>query len=127
MFRAFSVLAALTLACAAAAQSVMGEYHAVISPQDMVNSQGQRLGHFCAMVQQDRANYHRFGRRDPTDEGDPVFSDRTLRGRIVNTCELTGAAGIMADQAMRGTTVFIRVRILNDGGQMRVLVGEWAG
>mgnify|MGYP000238780149 CR=1 FL=1 len=69
----------------AAAQNIMGEYVAEISAQDRVNSSGQPLGDFCAMVQQDRANFHRFGKRDATDSFDPVFDDRTLRGRIVDT------------------------------------------
>lgn len=115
------------LAAPASAQNIMGEYTAAISSQDRVNSNGQPLGNFCAMVQQDRANYHRFGKRDEIDSFDPVFSDRTLRGRIVNTCEFTGSAAWLAERAKGGYDVYIAVRILDDGGQMRVQISELAG
>ena len=124
------LLAAVVLCLApvsVSAQSVMAEYAAYIGPQDMVNSSGQRLSGLCVMVQQDRANYHRFNRRDGADGFDPVFADRTLRGRIVNTCELTQSGRNIDAHVRKGNPVFVSVRVLDDGGQMRVIVSELAG
>mgnify|MGYP003650370746 CR=1 FL=1 len=123
-YLATSLALAATGACA---QSVMGTYSAYIGPQDMVSSSGKQLGSLCAMVQQDRANFHRFNRRDGSDGSDPVFYDKTLRGRIVNTCELTESGRNVYERARRGNPVFVTVRVLNDGGEMRVVVSEQAG
>lgn len=57
-------------------------YLAYIGPEDMRNSRGQPLGSLAGVLQQDRANFHRFGIRHPGDEGDPVFSNQALRARI---------------------------------------------
>lgn len=66
----------------AAAQQTAATYFAALGPQDHVNSSGAPLGSFAAILQQDRANYHRFGRRDAHDEGDPFFGDAEVRAMI---------------------------------------------
>lgn len=126
---ACAVVAALGLAGPVAAQQELAGYQAWIGPQDMVNSSGAPLGDLCTMVQQDRANFHRFNRRDRTDDWDPVFSDRTLRGRIPATCELAlgNARNFILGNVANREPVYIRVRVLSDGGQMRVIVSEGAG
>ena len=57
-------------------------YYTTISVQDRRNSSGMRLNDFGAILQQDRANYHRFGRRDAGDESDPFFANRETRAMI---------------------------------------------
>ena len=78
------VLGALTLAPAATAGDIdtVATYVARLSGQDHVSSTGQRLTSAAAIIQQDRANYHRFGKRDTEDEGDPIFADPEVRAGI---------------------------------------------
>ncbi|MBS0123767.1 hypothetical protein [Thetidibacter halocola] len=79
-----SLSLALLLAAAGplAAQEIVASYYAALGAQDYHNSRGARLGNFAAVIQQDRANFHRFGWRDPQDEGDPIFGSREMRSRI---------------------------------------------
>ncbi|OOY08173.1 hypothetical protein [Thioclava sp. F36-7] len=65
-------------------------YSAFIGPQDMRNSKGAALRSLGAALQQDRANFHRFGLRDARDESDPVFADRASRARIPAMVEAGG-------------------------------------
>jgi hypothetical protein len=85
MFRHLTAAAGLALLLGAtpvAAQQTVETYFMSLGPQDFVNSRGERLGSFGQAVQQDRANYHRFGRRDPADEGDRIFTDQQARAAI---------------------------------------------
>jgi hypothetical protein len=67
---------------AAMAQETIGSYYAALGPQDYRNSRGLPLTSFADVLQQDRANYHRFGRRDPYDQGDPFFGKSAMRSAI---------------------------------------------
>jgi hypothetical protein len=77
-------IAALGAGAAApvAAQQTVATYFAALGPQDHFNSSGQRLTTFAQVLQQDRANYHRFGRADVHDQGDPVFGSVDMRAMI---------------------------------------------
>ncbi|WP_019953327.1 hypothetical protein [Yoonia vestfoldensis] len=57
-------------------------YRAEIVTDDMVNSNGERLEDLAAILQQDRANYHRFDIRQDGDETDPFFDDFQTRARM---------------------------------------------
>jgi hypothetical protein len=57
-------------------------YNCRISAKDRVNSNGRKLTTLRDILVQDRANYHRFGKRDRIDEGDIVFTTATSRGWI---------------------------------------------
>lgn len=78
------ILVGLTLLApiTAGAQETLGSYYAALGPQDYRNSKGAPLQTFAAVVQQDRANYHRFGERDPQDEGDAFFDRPEARASI---------------------------------------------
>lgn len=54
-------------------------YSCRISPQDRVNSRGGRLTTLRDILAQDRANYHKFGKRDRVDEPDGVFTTAASR------------------------------------------------
>lgn len=96
-------------ATVAPAQSVIESYFAEISQRDMFNSSGVRLTDLGAILQQDRANYHRFGQRDPGDQGDPFFSNRDLRAQIPQLYA-------------RGNTDPLIPRIIAEGNSLAVLV-----
>jgi hypothetical protein len=48
-------------------------YSCRISAKDRVNSKGKPLNSLRDILAQDRANFHRFGKRDQVDEADIVF------------------------------------------------------
>jgi len=76
---------ALAVMCAttpAGASDVLGSYYAAFGPQDYWNSSGKPLTDFVAVLQQDRANFHRFNNRDRYDDDDPFFSNREMRAAI---------------------------------------------
>jgi hypothetical protein len=54
-------------------------YTARLSAQDRLNSNGTRLTELSAILRQDRANYHRFNKKDAEDGDDPWFN--TTSGR----------------------------------------------
>jgi hypothetical protein len=70
-----------TLAIPASAQ-VMDSYYATIAEADRHNSSGARLSSPSAVLQQDRANFHRFGIRQAGDQSDMFFANRDLRAQI---------------------------------------------
>ncbi|MBF0104304.1 MAG: hypothetical protein HQM16_03145 [Deltaproteobacteria bacterium] len=49
-------------------------YGAHLSTQDKVNSTGTPLNTVRAILQQDRANYYKFNKRDPQDQPDGFFT-----------------------------------------------------
>jgi len=68
----------------AAAQELIASYMAHLSSRDHFNSRGGRLRNAAAIIRQDRANFHRFGLRDPADEWDSFFSSISNRARMEN-------------------------------------------
>jgi|AACY02.2.fsa_nt_gi hypothetical protein len=125
-----ALIAALGLGApvTAAAQDLLGAYFALLSPRDFYNSNGQRLSGFCQVLQQDRANYHRFGNRDDLDEWDPVFASVENRQRISTSCALDQGSDYIAGAVARGETRYVYVRIFGTGGTPTfVLAAEGAG
>lgn len=60
----------------------LGHYTARLSSRDHFNSNGQRLLTVAAIIRQDRANLHRFGRHDPEDQWDGFFSNQGNRAAL---------------------------------------------
>jgi len=122
-------LAALFAAPAPAnAQQMIAQYYALLSPQDFYNSNGMRLSGFCAILQQDRANYHRFGNRDELDDWDPVFGNPDARAQLGQVCRLAPGNEYIANAVARGETRFVYVEIYGSGGWPSTVVAyEGAG
>ena len=82
----FSFLLGLTLmipaAPAQAQEQLWGTYMTYLGPEDRVNSRGVHLTRAEAIVQQDRANMHRFGIRHTHDERDPWFNTKESRAAM---------------------------------------------
>ena len=79
------LFASLLVACFAAplsAQDLLGQYTAFIANDDLYNSSGARLSEPWQVLRQDRANYHRFGIRQPGDQWDPWFGDLDNRAAM---------------------------------------------
>lgn len=72
----------------ATADAMMFSYNTLLSPSDAFNSRGVPLEGWCALLQQDRANFHRFNRRDADDEADPFFNTSERRAMMTGKCEV---------------------------------------
>jgi hypothetical protein len=88
--RALAFAVAIGTPTLAQAQQLIGSYVALLSEADPFNSNGQRLMSAAAIIRQDRANFHRFGIRDPQDEDDAFFADEGNRAAS-NRCSSAGA------------------------------------
>jgi len=62
------------------ADELLESYTARLSTRDHFNSGGARLTSAAAIIRQDRANYHKFGKRDAEDEYDRFFASVENRG-----------------------------------------------
>ncbi|MEO0634483.1 MAG: hypothetical protein AAFY52_10230 [Pseudomonadota bacterium] len=123
-----AVTAVFTVPAQASAQQLIAAYYAMLTGPDLSNSRGVPLGSFCAIVQQDRANYHRFGIRQQGDEWDPVFADRNARSVISTSCQMAaGSEYVPASLAQYGSK-FVYVQVFGSGGvPTLILVSEGAG
>ncbi len=87
-----------TLSAETCPGELLGTYSAWIGRQDLVSSNGQRLGSVAAIIQQDRANFHRFGRADPSDESEDLFlstQSRALIPRWMRPVDRAASAAIL--------------------------------
>ena len=66
----------------AAGQDYSAVYQARLSEQDHVSSRGAKLTSVAAILRQDRANYHKFNKRDFDDQPDPYFTSAGNRGLL---------------------------------------------
>jgi hypothetical protein len=94
----------------AQAQQLIASYVARLSVTDHLNSNGQRLTSAAAIIRQDRANFHRFGIRDPEDQDDPFFADQGNREALEQMLERGRAAPGVIERIVNGTPL-IRVEI----------------
>lgn len=72
---------------------VLANYIANIAERDLYNSSGVRLGSFAAVLQQDRANFHKSGRADGsgalTDQADTYFVNLARRSELATAMYYT--------------------------------------
>jgi hypothetical protein len=101
------------LAPGAALAKPLEVYVARLSAGDHFNSTGERLGTVAAVIRQDRANFHRFGQRDPEDEGDSFFASAQNRARL-EALLARGSVTPAARQAILNGTPLIVVKVWND-------------
>lgn len=126
----FAAALALSLAAVtpAAAQDLLGGYFAFIGYEDMHSSKGVRLQDFCGILQQDRANYHKFGIRQQYDEGDPWFTTLAARQKIAADCRIGAGSEYIPGAVLRGEERYVRVQVYGWGGVPAfVIVHEGAG
>ena len=105
------------------AQELVESYVAFLSNADHFNSRGQRLTSAAAIIRQDRANYHRFGRGDAGDEGDIFFADAGNRDALERMLERGHASPGVISQIINSTcTVRVDIYRSNSGPFIRVTV-----
>ena len=73
------VILSLMWAAASAQASQPVSYHARLSRQDHYDAKGRKLESVPAILARDRANYHRFHRRDASDQSDSFFTTESHR------------------------------------------------
>ena len=89
---------------------LIDSYLARLGPNDHYNSRGKRLTSAAAVIRQDRANYHKFGLRDPEDENDSVFADIQQRAFLERNLNRGTTAGSAFQTILDGTPL-IRVKV----------------
>jgi len=92
---------------------VLASYTTRLSEQDHFSSNGERLRSAAAIIRQDRANFHKFGRRDPDDQHDAFFSspsNREALERMLNR----GKIDQSLSQMIIDGTPFVSVEIFRD-------------
>jgi len=88
-------------------------YIAKIGYQDHYNSRGRRLTTLSDILRQDRANYHKFYKRDSEDEGDDLFSSKRNRGLLKGLVRNSNIPYSIENSVMHDTPI-IEVRIYED-------------
>lgn len=123
--RAFvlGAVVAAGMATAALSDTLLGGYWAYIGRADLYNSNGQRLTTAAQVLQQDRANLHRFGVSQQGDEWDPYFGSYEARSAIASLVR-AGNIGPRARAVLRngGGSVYVKVFGNNRGVLTRLRV-----
>jgi hypothetical protein len=95
-------------------------YVARLSVRDHFNSNGQRLLSAAAIIRQDRANFYVYGIRDPEDQSDSFFSNKTNRASLERLLE-NGATTPQAIERVVNGTPLIRTEIYERGITVTIL------
>jgi hypothetical protein len=96
----------------ALAQQLTESYRAQLSERDHFNSSGERLRSAAAIIRQDRANFHRFGIRDPADQSDVFFTDVNNRADLEALIERGTSEPHAINRIVNGTPI-VRVDIFS--------------
>jgi hypothetical protein len=105
----------------ARADDMLGSYTARISDHDHRASDGYPLGSAAQMVRQDRANYHKFHRRDGDDQGDPWFRTDGSRADLQRMLERGGAMSGATRSAIVNGEPLIEVDVYPDSVRVSIL------
>ena len=117
-----TILAAAALfAGPASADQLLGSYVARISSNDHQASDGYPLASAAQMVRQDRANYHKFHRRDRDDENDVWFRGNDDRARLERMLQRPGAMSGPVRRAISNGEPLIQVDVYTRGVKVSIL------
>jgi len=94
---------------------LMESYTAKLSYKDHHNSYGSRLTKVAGIIRQDRANFHKFRRRDYADTWDRFFSSKSNRATMERMIR-RGSISRSARNAIIYGTPTIKVRIYEGYG-----------
>ena len=123
--KAIAVAGLLTAAALGAstarADDMLGSYTARISDRDHRASDGYPLGSAAQMVRQDRANWHKFHRRDSDDQGDEWFGTDASRADLQRMLERGGAISNATRRAIANGEPLIEVDVYPDSVRVSIL------
>jgi hypothetical protein len=122
----FTLLAGAALVAAglsgpAEADEFLGSYVARISDRDHHASDGYPLDSAAQMVRQDRANYHKFRRRDRDDENDVWFRGNEDRARLERMLQRPGAMSGPVKRAISNGEPLIQVDVYTRSVEVSIL------
>jgi len=115
------LLASLLGAGAAHADDMLGSYVARISARDHRASDGYALDSAAQMVRQDRANWHKFHRRDRDDQGDEWFTTDDQRADLQRMLERPGAMSASTKRAIVNGEPLIQVDVYENSVRVSIL------
>ncbi|MBZ9674193.1 hypothetical protein [Mesorhizobium sp. ES1-1] len=115
------LLASLIGAAAAHADDLLGSYVARISDRDHQASDGYALEGAAQMVRQDRANWHKFHRRDRDDEGDSWFRSNDQRADLQRMLGRPGAMSSSTRRAIVNGEPLIQVDVYENSVRVSIL------
>jgi len=98
------------------AQDYSAYYEARLSAQDHTNSGGSKLSDIPAILRQDRANYHKFKKRDQEDQPDAFFAKAKNRGLMEKYFKNTYSDNPMNGKDLKAIlegTPLVRVSLVN--------------
>ena len=130
MRTSFAALFTLALSTSAAAEQLIVDYYTLLGPVDAVNSSGAPLDDLCAILQQDRANWHRFKKREQYDGGDLFFDSTERRAAMAGKCDFDRSYFANPGQKIRSgdRSFYVYVQVFGSGTQIsRILIAEGAG
>lgn len=78
-------------------------YCATMGKRDHFASDGYPLDNAAAIIRQDRANFHAFGKRDPSDEDDSTFSSKANRAALESWLRAGSIDADAEDAIVNGT------------------------
>ncbi|MBN9547818.1 MAG: hypothetical protein J0H31_02765 [Alphaproteobacteria bacterium] len=105
----------------AQADDMLGSYTARISDRDHRASDGYPLSSAAQMVRQDRANWHKFHRRDSDDQGDPWFRSDGSRADLQRMLERGGAMSSATRRAIVNGEPLIEVDVYSDSVRVSIV------
>lgn len=103
------------LACVSSMPSVIADtlretYVAKLSSRDHFNSKGKRLTNAAAIIRQDRANYHKYGKRDAGDQSDKFFANANNRALLEKYLNRGTSAKSVLRKIINGTpTIIVKI------------------
>jgi hypothetical protein len=89
---------------------LVASYTTRLSAGDHVNSDGARLQGAADIIQQDRANYHKWKERDDEDEGERFFTSAERRAQIGKMLE-RGSIGKVTAKAIITRTPLVQIDV----------------
>jgi len=94
-------------------KGLVESYTARIGIEDHYSSRGTKLEGIAAIIRQDRANYHKFLKRDLDDTGDNFFASKSNRAILERMLE-SGSITMEARSAILYDNPLIEVRVYNN-------------
>ena len=113
-FYLFVAVFALFQAAPVLADELVESYIARLGHSDHFNSYGERLTSAAAIIRQDRANYHVFGRFDPEDERDSFFASKRNRAVLESMLQNGRISRAALNEIVHGEPL-VKISIWNNG------------
>ena len=98
-----TILACITTMSSAFADTLRETYIAKLSTRDHFNSKGKRLTTAAGIIRQDRANFHKFGKRDTGDQSDKFFASASNRALLEKFIERGRSTKSALNKIVNGT------------------------